>query len=269
MLGSEVLFSPTLCAVYQMGFGSNPTKANDPTYFTVPTCVLQVIALSCHASLLYSRTIPIVANSKRLKNVIKATVASFTVLGVVCSCSAFLLLLKTERSNGLRNNVRESVYDTIVMFSAMFCGASLCAIDLISTVCFLKYVKRTESGLGTQSHASSMTATILIANFGAVICLSSLLGSTLYASSLLFTDFVSIDTVYTLMSLTMDAIAIMWIVMKVRLDNLNTLNEKTPTPIASCLSSPPCTTLTTLTAQPRVFIQIGKPKFKPHKPPLS
>jgi hypothetical protein len=221
LIVAEVMFVPVMCAVYQIGFGTVPTKWNNPNNFTVPICICEVLVLACHVCLLYMRTRPIVQNMKVIQKFIKMIISSFTFFAVVCIVSSFLLLLKTERTNGERNSTFDTVGDAIVVFSAMLCGASMCGMDCVSTYCFLGYVRHTKQALGSQEHVSSIKATYLIAQVGTAICLTSLTGSTVYTSQIFFTDFVAIDAMYLLMSLTMDTISVMWIIMKLKLDHVN------------------------------------------------
>jgi hypothetical protein len=225
LFASELTAIPMVFSVYQLGFASAPTKANDPAYFTVPTAMFEVMVLVCHVTLLHLRTRPIVEHNKSLKTVIKGILAVFSVMTTFCFVSSPLLLLKTERSNGLRNSASESIYDTLVVISSSLCGASMCAMDCVSSFCFLNYVRRAKKGLGTQEHVSTMKSTSLIASIGAIISLTSLSGSSIYALQVFFTDFVTIDGMYAVTTLTMTAVSIMWISMKIQLDKLNTIVE--------------------------------------------
>jgi hypothetical protein len=113
------------------------------------------------------------------------------------------------------------------------------AVDVVSTVCFLKYLKSISRMLEPKQHLStSAESTRIIASMGVIICSASIFSTVFYSSAAFSTDVFLIEWLKLVMGCSIMFLGILWMLMKIRLDTRN-VNTKTATPSATSIPSAP------------------------------
>jgi hypothetical protein len=221
ILLNETLTIIVMCQVYELGFASVPTRANDPVFVLVPIGFMQTFAMAGHVYLLYMQTKPVVEAFPKVVRMIRMVIISFSFFGVITCFTMVMLYFKPNRSTGFRGSTFETIWDTILVFSDMGYGSSLCSMDFISTISFVKYVMQTNQALGAQEYVSHQKTTYVIAKIGAVICMTSMSGSVFFIAAVVQKDFLIINYLWIFQFWTMDVVAILWLVMKIKIDYLS------------------------------------------------
>jgi hypothetical protein len=175
--------------------------------------VLQFVAVGCHLDLVYRRVLSILIGSQertfRTIKRLKALVYSSYVF-LIGSLLTFMLALSP-------NIVLNAI-------PIVFCGLflfTLCIVDVYSTMTFHQTMISMKASQVNQGQEMSITSVEIIAKMGISICITSLVGA-LFCVVIQVTSNLMFFTVgYLIMFYCEVAGAIQWIVMKIRLEKLN------------------------------------------------
>jgi hypothetical protein len=190
------------------------------------TSALQVLNISClvaallaHIALLYVRTQAVIVNSK-----VVCIAPLFKFLLVSSGIWAFLVVLTR-----LLILVGSIAYNATIAFTivSVFFGLSSCTADVVSSYCFIAYVRESSANLSNQKYVQD-NSTQIIAKIGSWISVISLLTSLIYISSRITTSTIPRQWQLLVMMTFSCVSQFLWMYMKIILDRQHLEEQNTP-----------------------------------------